>query len=348
MKQGKLLHTFVGCNTPQGYVSFAEEDLRGLERIFMLLGAPGCGKSGVIARVAQSLRERGLQAELWQAAREAGAPEGVIIPELSAAVVDAGFWDYIRPQNPGVVEEVYNLADCWEADMLRRNHREIKQLNAVLKENMLAEARLLTVYQQEREKLYAAPGLRLTESELDEVCGALAKELFGAQSLRVRRFFATAYTAEGQVSYAQELSAACGRRYLLCGDAAAVLARVYEESVARGHSVDLYFDALAPERLQMLILPQLSVALVDAALPDLEPLYSDELLELSPAACEANAERADLTAAESDLLEVIRLSEENLHRLAAYYTAAVDFSKVDALCNDILAKLWQMAAERDR
>lgn len=347
MKQGRLKHTFVGCNTPKGHISFAEGDLSGLQRVFMLLGAQGCGKSGVIARIAKSLRERGLDVELWQSAEEGGAPEGVIIPELAAAVVDAGFMEYIHPQNPGVVEEFYNLGDCWDQDKLRQNHREIKQLNAAIKENMLREAGLLTVYSQSREKFYAAQNIKLSESELDEVCNALAGELFGLQNLQIRRFFAVAYTADGTQSYAQELSAACKRRFLLCGDTPAVLQRIYEESVSRGHSVDLYYDPLQPERLQMVILPQLSLALADINLPGLEPLYTDELIKLGGNYDRPAAQPGE-QAAEEELREMLRGGVEDLNRLSAYYTEAMDFERVDAVCSDILSKLWQMAAECGR
>ena len=345
MKQGRLKHTFVGCNTPQGYHSFAEEDLQGIERVFMLLGAPGCGKSGIIARLAQSLRERGLNIEVWQTAKEVGAPEGIIIPELSAAVIDAGFLEYVHPQNPGVVEDIYNLGDCWEQEMLRCNQQEIKKLNAEIKENMLAESRLLAIYQQEQQKLYAARGISLTEAELDNVCGSLAKELFSAKNLQVRRFFASVYTDDGLISYAQELSAVCKRRFLICGDSAKVLARVYAEGLKHGHSVDLYYDMLEPEQIQMLIFPQLSVALVDSSLPDLEPLYTDELVEAGTSAVGNQLRQHPLTE-ENDWQDLSRISEENINRLAAYYTAAMNFEQTEKIYDDIITKLWQMAAER--
>lgn len=347
MKQGRLKRMIVGCNTANGYISFAADNIKHLERVFMLLGAPGCGKSSIIARVAQSLSERGLDVELWQAAAEPGAAEGVIIPELQAAVVDVGFMEYLHPQNLGVVEEVYNLAECWQTDKLRRYHREIKELSAAVKQNMLTEAGLLTVYSQNRPKLYAAPGVRLSEEEIDEIAACLAEKIFAENFRLVRRFFAAVYTADGWLSYAQEVSAGC-RRFLLCGNAAPVLERIAALSAARGFDIDLYYNALCLDTLQMLILPQLSVAVLAADLPGLEPLYTDELVDDKT----MFSGRAEDMAPEDDqemqqlLNEQLLKAEKDLADLAAYYTAATDFARVDAICSDILAKLWQMAAER--
>lgn len=340
MKQGKIKRMIVGGNTADGYISFAAENLQGMERIFMLLGATGCGKSSVILRVAQSMSERGLDVELWQSAGDIGSAEAVVLPELSAAVVDAGFMEHMHPENLGVVEEVYNLADCWDSELIRRNHREIKRLQALVKENMLNEAGLLTVLSKNRPKLYAAQGIRLSEEELEKITAELAAEIFAKSRVRVRRFLASAYGAEGAVSFAQEISAACERRFLLCGEADFLLERLCAESVERGLAVDLYYDPLCTERLQMLILPQLSIAVLDAELVGLEPRYNDEIFMCYPAADDV----ADNSAEE--MQEVMQRGEEDRRRLAAYYTAAMDFERVDGVCSEILTKLWQMARER--
>lgn len=343
---------FVGCVTPQGYMSYAECDLAALERVFVLLGAPGCGKSSLISRVAENMCERGFDVELWQGTDASGGAEGVVIPELKAAVVDAGFQEYIRPQNPGVVEEIYNLGDCWEQEKLAAKREEIKRLGQELKRGLKREAGLLALYQQGREKLYAAAGILLSEPEVDDICTALAHELFAARHVQVRRFFAEALTAGGITSCAQELSACCNRRYLLSGDAAPVLEKLAEQAAELGHSVDIYYSYLAPERPVLLILPGLSVALADAGLADLEPLYHDELIRLAPAdTAEQLAEvleGEELVRAREEAAAAVRETAAGRQDLAACYTAAMDFEQVAALGSHILSELWQMAAEQER
>lgn len=346
MKQGKIRRVMVGCHTADGYKSFADENLQGLERVFMLLGGPGCGKSGIIARVADSLSERGLTVELWQVADDVGAPEGVVIPALSAAVVDAGFMEYIHPRNLGVVEEVYNLADCWQTDKLRQNHREITELQARLKANIAEQAGLLGVLAQNQPRRYAGPGVRLSDVELDEIAAGLAQEVFAERHRRVRHLFAAAYTVDGWYSLAQEISATCARRFLLGNGAPQLLARLADEGAARGFSVDMYFDVLRPDSLQMLVFPQLAVAVVDAETPGLLPLFTDELFGRYQQTEGTEKQVGDFAADVAKLQTALLESAGDERRLAAYYTAAMDFDRVEALCAEILAKLWQMAGER--
>ncbi|MBQ3199951.1 MAG: hypothetical protein IJB67_06255 [Firmicutes bacterium] len=353
MKKGNLVHKFAGCNTPQGYISFAEENLGRLERVFVLLGAPGCGKSSMIKRVAKNLQDRGYDVELWQEAVEPESAAGVVIPQLGVAVVDAGWQQKWALHNPGVVEEICNLGSCWQQNKLRRNHREIKRLSAQIKATMQQETGLLAVYGGEQVS-YAAADVRLSEEELGAVCSQLAEEIFAEENLQVRRFFAEVLTANGLQSYAQELSAACRRRFLLTEQAAEILTHLADEVVRRGHNVDLYYSFWQPDKLCMLILPQASVAVLAADLPDLQPLYDDVLLRLpqdnltSTAEAEEQTGVGDKEAADIDEI-IVRMKQEYHLReeLAAYYTAAMDFGQVDKISNEILSKIWQMAAERE-
>lgn len=348
MREGNIRRMLVGCNTVDGYRSFAGENLRGLDRVFMLVGAAGCGKSGIIARVAAGMAERGLTVELWQVADEPGAPEGVVIPELSAAVVDVGFMQHISPESPGVVEEIYNLGDCWHQERLCDQRLEIMELQARVRENLLTSAGALTLLAKNQARRYAIAGEKLTDSELDDIAAGLAEEIFSAKRAQVRKFFAAAYTADGWCCPAQELSAACERRILLGNGAGAVLARLADVAVARGLAVDLYYDVLRdvsqPQGLQMVILPQLSVAVADADTPGLQPLWQDELY--GEFAEEADAAAGCEPAKLASIKMLLRRCAEEKRRLAAKYTAAMDFDRVDAICAEILAKLWQMAGER--
>ena len=117
---------------------------------------------------------------------------------------------------------------------------------------------------------------------MTQLCRGLAEEIFGQKHLRVRKFFAEAITRNGRQSYAQELSLACRRRYLVNGAADQVLAGVAELAAQQGHNLDLYYSCMAPEQLEMVIIPGLSVALVDCACPELEARYEDVLLNLRP------------------------------------------------------------------
>ena len=347
MKKGKIIHMFPGSNTPQGFVGFMNEDLEGLERIFILKGGPGCGKSTLMNKIAINMAERGFDVEVWLCSSAPESLDGVFIPDLAVAVVDGTAPHVVEPQYPGIIEEIVNLGEHWNQSQLREHKQEIRQLTADIQTSFARAYKTLTEYQQQEEARAVPP---LTEVEQKQLCRGLAEEIFGQQNLRVRKFFAEAMTRNGRQSYAQELSAACRRRYLLQGsreNVGLVLAGLAQSAAEHGHNLDLYYSCLAPDKLEMLIIPGLSVALVDSDCPDLEPRYADILLRLDDADAVYDE---DAQVAADTLLTTAAVELEHEHclhdNLESFYISAMDFEALDAATKDVLGKIWQMAAER--
>lgn len=347
MKKGKIIHMFPGSNTPQGFVGFMNEDLQHLERIFILKGGPGCGKSTLMNKIAHNMAERGFDVEVWLCSSAPESLDGVLIPDLAVAVVDGTAPHVVEPQYPGVVEEIVNLGEHWNQSQLREHKQEIRQLTADIQASFGRAYQALAEYQQQEDSRALPP---LSAAEQEKICRGLAEEIFGQQNVRVRKFFAEALTRNGRQSYAQELSAACRRRYLLQGSRASVglvLADLAQAAAEHGHNLDLYYSCLAPEKLEMLIIPGLSVALVDCDCPDLEPRYEDILLRLDDTdALQTEDERA---AADSLLTTAaVELEQEHcLHdELESFYISAMDFEALDAAAKEVFGKIWQLAAER--
>jgi polynucleotide 5'-kinase involved in rRNA processing len=88
MRQGKSRYLFPGSNTPEGFYSFYEEGLKGLDKVFILKGGPGVGKSTLMRKIGQTMLERGYDLDFWQCSSDCDSIDGVIIPALSLAVID--------------------------------------------------------------------------------------------------------------------------------------------------------------------------------------------------------------------------------------------------------------------
>lgn len=347
MKKGRIVHNFPGSNTPEGFRGFMEWDLQDMERIFVLKGGPGCGKSTLMKRVAQNMAERGYDVEVWPCSSAPESLDGVIIPELAVAVVDGTAPHIVEPRLPGVVEEIVNLGEHWNQSQLREHKDEIRRLTGEIAASF--ERVYAKLAQGEAARREAAGEYALPEGlELERLAAGLAEEIFGQERLRVRKFFAEAITRNGRQSYAQELSAACRRRYLLVGNFARVsdvLRRVADEAYERGHNMDLYYSCFQPELLEMVVIPGASTCLVAGDCPELEPRYEDIVVRLDDEEEEPAAEwRACLDEAVAGLAEEHRLHDE----LESFYIEAMDFEGVDEAAKDIFGKIWAMAAERRR
>ena len=88
MRQGKATYVFPGSNTSAGFLSFYREGLKAIDNVFILKGGPGCGKSTLMRKIGLNMLERGYDVEFWQCSSDNDSLDGVVIPDISAAIID--------------------------------------------------------------------------------------------------------------------------------------------------------------------------------------------------------------------------------------------------------------------
>ena len=86
----KDISVFLGANTSRGFRSLYEEAVSGLapERLYVLKGSAGCGKSGLMKRIADHAAERGRSVIRVLCSGDPDSLDGVALPELGFAFFD--------------------------------------------------------------------------------------------------------------------------------------------------------------------------------------------------------------------------------------------------------------------
>lgn len=81
---------FLGSNSPTGFASLygALSDPARMERLYILKGGPGCGKSSLMRRVARHAQAAGRAVEEILCSGDPDSLDAVRLPELGIAVVD--------------------------------------------------------------------------------------------------------------------------------------------------------------------------------------------------------------------------------------------------------------------
>ena len=97
----KELHYYAGGNTAKGFVHFFESNFQELERLFILKGGPGTGKSSLIKSIGHEWKLLGYDLEWIHCSSDVGSMDAVIIPKLKAGIVDG--------TNPHVIEPVFQV-----------------------------------------------------------------------------------------------------------------------------------------------------------------------------------------------------------------------------------------------
>ena len=126
----KNFASFLGANTPRGFVSLFDELYNPYEncRAYIIKGGPGTGKSTIMKSVCAEAEKRGYAVERVYCSSDPDSLDGLIIPELGVSIADGTSPHTLEPKFPGACENIINLGDCWDKNNLRKKADEIRSL----------------------------------------------------------------------------------------------------------------------------------------------------------------------------------------------------------------------------
>ena len=343
---------FLGANSPAGFCSLYDELLPPGEArsIHILKGGPGCGKSSLLRRVGAAAEEKGLDVEYILCSGDPDSLDAVVIPALGAALVDGTAPHVVEPRYPGLVEEYVNLGACYDRAGLQAERGRLMDCMKDYRGCYQRAYRCLTAAAQIGEDLRAmllTPDLEARMSK--RARGILSREVKkgDGEAGRAARRFLGGVTWKGTLCLFDTADALCRRVYELSdpyGLAHPMLARLAEGVLAAGHDAILCPSPLYPERLEHLLVPELSLAFVTGtpALPyprrpyrriRLEAMADPELLRRNRARLKfARKVSAALTDEAVDALAQAKAMHDELEGL---YNPHVDFERVYRMAEEI-------------
>lgn len=122
---------FAGANSAKGFVSFYDTILsdENIERVYILKGGPGTGKSRFMKDAAQRAEERGISVERYFCSSDPDSLDAVVLGG-KCAILDGTAPHTVDPSTSGAREEIVNLGAFWDAERLKDNCEKIKALSA--------------------------------------------------------------------------------------------------------------------------------------------------------------------------------------------------------------------------
>jgi Cdc6-like AAA superfamily ATPase len=354
---------YAGGNTAKGFYSFYDSAFAGLNRLFILKGGPGTGKSTLIRTIGENMVRRGYDIEFYHCSSDNGSLDGVIIPSLKIGIVDGTAPHVIEPKAPGAVEEYVKLGQAWDSNKLAKQRQEIEQLSSEISASfqtaygLFAEA--LRIH-DEWEKIYIS---NMDFGEADKLTGELIERFFGNQtkdktSVVRDRFFGAA-TPIGPVDYIQNLTEGVGKRFFIKGrpgsGKSTMLKKLVTAGESRGFDVEVHHCGFDPNSLDMVLLPELGIAIFDSTAPHeyFPERETDEIVDMyartiTPGTDEKFAAEledivgrysAKMKEATSSLAKAKALHDD----LETIYVAAINFNTVDKIHEDIQTEINTIA-----
>ncbi len=354
------LKYFACANSCKGFVDYFPDILREMNRIFILKGGPGTGKSTLMKRIGGYFANQGEPVEHIYCSSDPSSLDGVILRNRGIAVVDGTAPHVVEPKAPGAVEEYVNLGISWNRerlvphrgeilDLQEKIGREFASIYATLRESQKVYTRWAGIYQEYR-----------SEEKLSHVFDHLEKELFvnhpflGEKPRQIHRFSA-ALTREGMLHYTENLTEGVPNRYFVKGAPGTGKAKLLSEMLRcgteRGLEAEVYHSPLDAERLSMVIFREAGVCILDAMPPweSFPAREGDVMIDLYASGVVPQTEddhREVISLLRREYEETMQEAETCLARvkhlhdaLEEYYIHAVDFGQIEELTEDLILEI---------
>lgn len=369
IKKGRLKKVFPGGNTSQGFYSFYDHIIEpDAARIFVIKGGPGVGKSTFMRKIGETMLDKGYDVEYHCCSSDNGSLDGLVIPALRVAMLDGTAPHVVDPKTPGAVDEIIHLGDHWNEEGIRANKKEIlacnKELSRLFRRaySYLAGAKL---FLDEVKSYYRQTGA-LNTGALDKLVLELTHEIFEGQQRetdnpRDRHLFATAITPDGSVSHLESIASHVEKRYIIHGDDGTgkntLVRRLMEAAMMRGHSIEAYHCALDPNLIDHLVIPGLSVAIINAVEPHFYYAKNGDC-EIDTMQCVTPTLNEDMIVEKTIAREMyrrcmdyavqyIRRAKRIHDDMEKYYIPNMNFAAIEARREQILKLILEMAAKQE-
>ncbi len=266
--KGSVRKVFPGNNTAAGFYSYYTSGLQGMERIFVLKGGPGTGKSTLIRKIGLACQERGYDIEFWQCSSDNNSLDGVLVPDLKVAVIDGTAPHIVDPRYPGIVDEIVNLGAFWDEKKLADAGETIKSLTDECGQLFREAYERLAVAGEREKEVLALRRQAADEKQLQKVERNLVQEIINRREPEIRHLFSSAITPDGMIKNAFAIASQMEKRFILQGPIGAGQSRVLKGLVKAGEKANLamevYHYPLLPDEVEMVILPDLKTAAIAA------------------------------------------------------------------------------------
>lgn len=354
--KGKTVDLFPGGNTSKGFYSFyryilGQDEAR---RIICIKGGPGTGKSSLMKKIAAYFNEKGYDIEFHHCSSDNNSLDGVVIKGVNVAILDGTAPHVVDPINPGAVDEILNMGECWDEEGFKKFRRNIIDINKEVGKTFRRAYRFIAAAKAVHDDWSNYNSEALNNGKLNRLMEDLKEKIFTAPvtgNASERHLFATAFTPNGIITFVDTILEGYENVYVLNGGPGTgktnVLEYISKEALKRGLSVQLFHDPLIPERLEHIFIPEISTALVTSNEINQKKyegnqIYMDNLLNSYVLTKNKEEIKLDTELFYELLGKGLKLiaSAKALHdQMETYYVPNMNFDKINEVTKKVIEKI---------
>ncbi len=260
---------FLGANSRHGFYSFYNEliDLKSADAVYILKGGPGSGKSSLMKKIAAAAEDRGYEVERIFCSSDPDSLDGIVIPELSLAVVDGTAPHVVEPVYALAVERYVNLGQFADCNAIAKKKDEIIAVKEKYSSFFDRVYRRTASAAHIDNEIFDI-GLSATSVEKlhSKARGIISREIRGKGSGKATKHrFCSAISPKGYVSLFDGKDSEFEKTFVLedsFGVGHFLLIPILKAAEESNFRCIACMNPLIPERLQHLIIPELSLSFI--------------------------------------------------------------------------------------
>lgn len=248
----KTRHFFAGVNSPLGFYSCFDMIAPDSEckRKIYIKGGPGTGKSTLMKKIAAFAAEEGYDTDIFHCSSDSASLDGVYIPALKTAAVDATAPHGDDPDYPGINGEIFNAAKYLSKNSLKEHFSDIihfadYKTRAFQRAYAYLAAAAPIIQNTEKsycEKMY----MHGVDIEADKAISKYLPDIIMPKTGKLRRLFLSAVCPEGYVNYLDTVFTPRHTVTVKGGGSREFMKRIMDAALQRGFFVEAFYCPMAP------------------------------------------------------------------------------------------------------
>lgn len=347
----KIRRMFFGGNTANGFHSFHSNIISdNRTMLYILKGMPGGGKSSLMKKIGEHMREEGFTVEFHHCPSDPESLDSILINELKIAIVDGTAPHIIDPVYPGLKDRLIDLAQFIDTKKLAKNEEEIIKATKANKKAYFNAFSYLKASRYIYEMIVEKNKSGVDFDKVKKETISLVSEIFSKEprtneviNFNERHSFSTANTPFGVVDYTDSLLDGIENIYYIEGEIgtgkSTLISKIIDECKIRGYNIEIFHNSTFPEKIETLIIKDLNTCVTSNAnglkFPHVKVDFNKYFNENVKDNKDYELYEFLFERAISSLSEA-RNNHEIIEKL---YIPTIDYSKINKLRDDLLKEI---------
>lgn len=343
MKESFEKKYFCAANSGEGFVNFYPYLNEIAERVFVIKGGPGTGKSSFMRCVAREAERKGKSVTYYYCSSDPGSLDAVFINNR-ILLLDGTAPHTAELSLPGAKDDIIDLGAFWDCAVLIGQRKRIMSLSKEKSECFSSAYAYLSAAKSASEAQSILLSKALLREKLESCAKRTMKKLPCGDRFFEKKIFTKSYGMRGAVAF-DTLSKIADERitvYDVYNSAHIFLSEIYNEAKRKKMCVVSSCDPLIPSRFDALYLPESGILFTVGNDGDkninMRRFIDPEVLKAQKSCLKQASDL--ISSAESCALDCFGRAAKYHFELEKIYGEAMDFAAKEEFTDNFISEMF--------